>query len=95
MLVVASGDVALARRMTSSQDRVHVVEARDLLLRLDGANLDLHLASIRQIDRLHGAKYAVLIKWREKLLSLVEPLIPLECGARQYRPDRRIRQVSC
>lgn len=61
MLIVSSGDIVFTRRMPPSEDCVYVIDARQLLLRLDGMDLDLHLALFRQIDRLDGAKYAVLV----------------------------------
>lgn len=61
MLIMSSGDIMFTGRMTLSEDCVHVVEAWQLLFRLDSMDLDFHLASFRQTDRLGWTKYAVLI----------------------------------
>jgi hypothetical protein len=61
MLIVSIGDIVFTRRMPPSEDCVYVVEARQLLFRLDGMDLDFHLASFRQTDGLGGAKYAILV----------------------------------
>jgi hypothetical protein len=61
MLVVARGDIVFTRTVTPSKDRVHLVKTGPRLLRPDGVDFDFHLASLRQIDRFHGAEDSVLI----------------------------------
>jgi hypothetical protein len=60
MFVMPRGNVMFSRRMTLSENGVHIVQARFPRPFRNPANLDLDFATIGQVHRFRRSKNAVL-----------------------------------